>query len=125
MQIPVLSLGFFALTLLAGCAPTTPVATAPPPGSPSVPFNSGTILSLRAVAAPIGTAPAPWRAALLAAASGTGSKRSDPSAPLIEFIVRVDDGATLSIVQTNNLDLHKGDRVVIRYEPSAQLARPG
>jgi hypothetical protein len=28
-------------------------------------------------------------------------------------------------VQSNQLDLHTGDRVVIRYEPTAQLARPG
>jgi hypothetical protein len=110
---------------MAGCAPSTPVATAPPPGSPSVPFSAGTILSMRAVAAPAGSAPAPWRAALLAAASGTGSMPSDPAATLIEFIVRVDDGATLSIVQANNLDLHNGDRVVIRYQPTARLARPG
>ena len=123
MQIPVLSLGYFALTLMAGCAPATPVATAPV--SPSVPFSAGTILSMRAVSTPPGSAPAPWRAALLAAATGTGNTANDPSAPLIEFIVRADDGATLSIVQSNNLDLHKGDRVVIRYEPTAQLARPG
>ena len=123
MRIPVLCLGLFAVALTAGCAPATPVATASAPASPSVPFSAGTILSMRTVATPAGSAP--WRSALLLAATGTGSTGSDPSTPLIEFIVRADDGATLSIVQTNKLDLHKGDRVVIRYQPTAQLARPG
>lgn len=121
MRIPVFSLGLFAVALIAGCAPAIN-ATAPAPGSSSVPFSAGTILSMRAVATPAGSAP--WRAALLAAASGTGGAGSNSAAPLIEFIVRADDGATLSIVQSNNLDLHKGDRVVIRYEATAQLARP-
>lgn len=123
MRIPVLCLGLFAATLMAGCAPATPVATAPAPASPSVPFSAGTILSMRAVATP--DSAAPWRAALLAAASGSGGAGTDSPAPLTEFIVRADDGATLSIVQSNKLDLRKGDRVVIRYEPTAQLARPG
>lgn len=123
MRIPVLCLGLFAVTLLAGCAPAKPVASAPTPASPSVPFSGGTILSMRAVATPAGTTP--WRTALLAAASGTGGIGADPSTPLIEFIVRADDGAILSIVQSSDLDLHKGDRVVIRYQPTAQLARPG
>ena len=125
MRIPVLCLGLFAVTLMAGCGPTAPVATAPAARSPAEPFSTGTILSMRAVSSAGGSAQAPWRAALLAAATGGGSTGSDPSSPLIEFIVRADGGATLSIVQTNNLDLHKGDRVVIRYDPTAQLARPG
>lgn len=123
MRNPVLCLGLFAVTLIAGCARATPVTTAPAPASPSVPFSAGTILSMRAVATPAGSAP--WRAALLAVASGSGGAGTDSSTPMTEFIVRADDGATLSIVQSNKLDLHKGDRVVIRYEPTAQLARPG
>ena len=77
---------------------------------------------MRAVIASEGSAP--WRAALLAAAS-TGGSATDRTAPLTEFIVRADDGATLSIVQANQLNLRAGDRVVIRYQPTAQLARPG
>ena len=50
---------------------------------------------------------------------------TDQPAPITEFIVRADDGATLSIVQSNKLDLRTGDRVVIRYEPTVQLTRPG
>jgi hypothetical protein len=61
---------------------------------------------------------------LLAAASGEQGS-GDRADPLTEFIVRADDGATLSIVQSNRLDLHTGERVVIRYAPAVQLARPG
>lgn len=122
MRIPAFCLGILALVVLAGCARPAPLATNPSPAPQSTPFSAGTILSLRAVSTSTGSAP--WRAALLAAASGsTGG--SDSPVPLIEFIVRADDGATLSIVQSNKLDLHTGDRVVIRYEPTVQLARPG
>ena len=66
----------------------------------------------------------PWRAALLAAAAKTGPTNQPPTS-LVEFIVRTDDGATLSFVQDNSLDLHPGDRVVIRREANTQLGRPG
>jgi outer membrane lipoprotein SlyB len=46
------------------------------------------------------------------------------TAPLTEFIVRTDDGSTLSIVQANALGLHTGDRVVIQRDNGAHLARP-
>ncbi len=123
MRIPAFCLGFLALVVLAGCARPAPLATTnPSPAPQSAPFSAGTILSMRAVSTSTGSAP--WRAALLAAASGS-SGGSDSPAPLTEFIVRADDGATLSIVQSNKLDLHTGDRVVIRFEPTVQLARPG
>ena len=124
MRILAFCLGILALVVLGGCARPAPLATNPSPAPQSTPFSAGTILSMRAVSTSTGSAP--WRAALLAAASGStgGSTASEPAAPLIEFIVRADDGATLSIVQPNNLDLHMGDRVMIRYEPTVQLARP-
>ena len=121
MRIPAFRPGFLALVVLAGCARPASLATNPSPARPSTPFSAGTILSMRAIDASAGSAP--WRAALLAAASG-GSGGGAPPAPLTEFIVRADDGATLSIVQSNKLDLHTGERVVIRYEPTVQLARP-
>lgn len=121
MRIPAIRPGFLAIVVLVGCARPAPLATNPSPARPSTPFSAGTILSMRAVATPAGSAP--WRAALLAAASG-GSDGSTSPALLTEFIVRADDGATLSIVQSNKLDLHTGDRVVIRYEPTVQLVRP-
>jgi hypothetical protein len=110
------------LIVLAGCARPAPIATSPSAAPPSAALSAGVILSMRPIGASVGSPP--WRAALLAAASGD-SGSSDRPAPLTEFIVRADGGATLSIVQSNQLDLHTGDRVVIRYEPTAQLARPG
>jgi hypothetical protein len=108
-----------ALIVLAGCTSPAPIATKQ---STAPPLSTGIILSMRAIGG--SAAATPWRAALLATASG-GSDANDRPAPLTEFIVRADDGATLSIVQSNKLDLHTGDRVVIRYEPTAELARPG
>ena len=110
------------MVVLGGCASPARLATNPSPAPPSTPFSAGTILSMRAVSTSTGSAP--WRAALLAAASVAGGGTDQP-APLTEFIVRADDGATLSIVQSNKLDLRTGDRVVIRYEPTVQLTRPG
>jgi outer membrane lipoprotein SlyB len=63
----------------------------------------------------------PLRAALLADAGG----HDDGNRSLVEFIVRVDDGATLSIVQTNEPDFRKGDRVIILRDDRTRLARPG
>jgi outer membrane lipoprotein SlyB len=67
-----------------------------------------------------------WRAALLNGAAESG--RPAPTGMLAEFIVRVDDGATLSIVQPNDAGLRVGERVVLA-RPSAvtgspRLARP-
>ncbi len=44
---------------------------------------------------------------------------------LFEFIVRADDGATLSIVQANTASFRTGDRVVILRDDTARLAPPG
>ena len=100
---------------IAGCAPANPPKAPLQPAS----INTGTILSMRAVGPP--GAVEPLRAALLAAYSGN----DDGSLPLVEFIVRADDGATLSIVQTNEPGFRKGDRVVILRDDRTRLARPG
>ncbi|HET7882433.1 MAG TPA: hypothetical protein VFL55_16225 [Acetobacteraceae bacterium] len=62
----------------------------------------------------------PFRAALL---TETG-KSENASAALVEFIVRGDDGAMLSIVQANDADFRQGDRVVILRAAQTRLARP-
>lgn len=65
---------------------------------------------------------APWRAALLAdGAAGEPQGRE----PLVEFIIRADDGETLSIVQGNEPGFHAGDRVVILRDDRTHLTRPG
>ncbi len=80
--------------------------------------STGTILSMRAVAAR--ASQDPLRSAMLpAGASPNYGVRS-----LMEFIVRTDDGATLSIVQTNEPGFRTGDRVVIMRDDLTHLARP-
>ena len=69
---------------------------------------------------PIATFPpdGPARAALIAG-RGSGELAS------AEFIVGMDDGSTLSIVQNNEPGFHAGDRVVILHGGRTRLARPG
>jgi outer membrane lipoprotein SlyB len=108
-------LGLMTLAGIAGCAPANPPKAPVQPGS----INAGTILSMRPVG-PRGSAEA-LRAALLA----DGGGHDDGNRSLMEFIVRADDGATLSIVQTNEPGFRKGDRVIILRDDRARLARPG
>jgi outer membrane lipoprotein SlyB len=61
-----------------------------------------------------------WTVALMADAGG-GLRGGEP---LAEFIVRADDGATLSIVQANDQGFRMGDRVVIVRAAQTRLARP-
>ena len=100
---------------IAGCAPANPPKTPVQPAS----ISAGTILSMRAVGPP--GAVEPLRAAMLAESSGN----DDVSRPLMEIIVSADDGATLSIVQTNDPGFRKGDRVIILRDDQTRLARPG
>ncbi len=106
-----------AVTLLgiAGCAPVNPPKVAVQP----TPAAAGIILSMRPVSE--SATEEPLRATLLA--TGGGQEASDRS--LVEFIVRVDDGATLSIVQPNDAGFQKGDRVIILRDGRTHLARPG
>ena len=98
---------------LAMCAPAPSSKVLVPPA----PFASGRILLARPVAAP--AADGPLRAVLFEEAGGAGQ-----AAP-VEFIVRTDDGLTLSIVQDNGPGFQAGDRVVILRGDRARLARPG
>jgi hypothetical protein len=100
---------------VAGCAPVSP----PKPPAQSAPVGAGVILSMRTVDLRSGIDPV--RAAL----GVDGSGQDDGNRSLVEFIVRSDDGATLSIVQTNQPGFRKGDRVVILRDGRTRLARPG
>ena len=107
-------LSLAALAGIAGCAPAGPPKVVVQPAA----TGTGTILSMRAVDRHV--APEPLRAVLLADSSGyDDGKRS-----LVEFIVRADDGATLSIVQANEPGFRKGDRVIILHDDRTHLARP-
>ena len=116
-----LCLGLVVMVAVAGCAPTnqfTPASTAT--GQPATTRN-GTILSMRKVTVPVGQDS--WRKLLVG--SGDIQRAGDNNAaPLTEFIVRTDDGTTLSIVQANALGLRTGDRVVVLRDTGAHLARP-
>jgi len=102
------------LATLSGCA--TPSAQAP---APTAAGGGGTILLMRDVNAPSGGEP--WRTVLLSDSGGRDRDRHN----LVEFIVRADDGATLSIVQSNELGFRTGDRVVIVHDGQTRLARSG
>lgn len=104
-----------SLTVGPGCAPSPPSR----PVATPVAANAGTILSMRAVSASADDGP--LRTALLIDATA----QRESSQKLVEFIVRVDDGATLSIVQGNEAGFRTGDRVIIRRDEIARLARPG
>ena len=113
----------FAMASAAGCtATTTPAAVSPGSASHAVVAKGGTILSMRSVNAQSDTAS--WRAALLAGAGGSGGAARGGESTLVEFIVRTDDGSTLSVVQANEAGFHSGDRVIILRNDQTRLARP-
>ena len=109
-------LGLTVLVGIAGCAPASVPRVAVQPAATGA---GGIILSMRAVTSHASMQP--LQAALRA--NGVGS--DDPRQSLVEFIVRGDNGATLSIVQANDAGFHAGDRVVILRDTTAHLARPG
>ena len=115
LPLTLLLLGLIALAGIAGCAPANP----PPVATQPATISAGTILSMRAVYAHAGDDP--LHAALLT----DSARANDRSRSLVEFIVRADDGATLSIVQVNEAGFHTGDRVVILHDETTHLARPG
>jgi hypothetical protein len=108
---------------MAGCAPTNVTVS----GSPSTTATTktagtGRILSMRKVTGQ--SSSAPWRTALLVDAGGARATNISDSAST-EFIVRTDDGATISVVQTNDTGFRTGDRVVILRDDRTHLEHPG
>ena len=102
---------------IAGCSPgqvattvrSAPVRTADGP-------SAGRILALRHVL---------YRGA----AAGFLPPDELPTGPgtttATEFIVRTDDGATLSIVQANEAGWRPGDRVLVLHGEASRLVSPG
>ena len=109
-------LAFPVLMTLAigGCAPGKPV---PPPAAASARSGpgQGTIVSVRPVVAP----PSAASRILIAGISGHG----DAVRAVSEFIVRTDDGRTLSLVQSNEANFRQGDRVALTAGARTRLAR--
>jgi outer membrane lipoprotein SlyB len=67
----------------------------------------------------------PWRVALLADTGGATAAVNDGNSHLTEFIVGIDDGSTISVVQTNELGFRPGDRVSVLHDGHTHIARPG
>ncbi len=124
-DIPLASPLLLAL-LLAGCAPHAgPVADT----SHQVPLGGveyGVIASLRPVAVPVDPAE---RRILAAIGMGPALNRDRaanqaPPPSEMEFIIRADDGRTLSVMQPNDQDFHAGERVALSPGPRTRVARP-
>jgi outer membrane lipoprotein SlyB len=109
---------------VAGCAATNAtVSGSPAPTVPPKAASVGKILSMRSVTAQSNSAP--WRSVLLADAGAAGASNDSGKNALTEFIVRTDDGATISVVQSNEPGFRPGDPVIILRDGPTRLARPG
>jgi outer membrane lipoprotein SlyB len=111
-----------ALALAFAAASCAPVAPVPATGTSAAAIGAATVLAVRPIAPAAGSEAGGWRAALLNGA-GESSGPAPAAASLAEFIVRVDDGATLSIVQANADALRVGDRVTLA-RPAAAIGSP-
>ena len=110
------------LSGVAGCAPGNTSATnAAVTAASQAKVSTGTILSMRAVK--VSNNSAAWRAGLISEARAT-TLAPDDTQPRMEFIVREDGGATISVVQSNELGLHPGDRVAIQRDNETRLTHP-
>ena len=110
-------LGVGACTSANNRAPGMETAVAQPANA-----SLGTILSVRTVTTPDGGSV--LQAALLADAGGVTTPGNGGGRSVTEFIVRQDDGAIISVVQSNLLGFHPGDRVSIQRADRVRLARP-
>jgi hypothetical protein len=111
-----------ALAGSAGCsASNSPSPGAAAPVAHVASGKGGRILSMRPVT--LRTGQDTWRAVLLAD-TGAANAAEPGNTALTEFIVRSDDGATLSIVQANTPGFRPGDRVTILQGENTRLAPP-
>jgi outer membrane lipoprotein SlyB len=109
-------------TSVAGCAATNAtVSGSPAPTVTPKAASVGKILSMRRVT--VQSNSAPWRSVLLADAGAARANDGGKDA-LTEFIVRTDDGATISVVQSNEPGFRPGDPVIILRDGQTRLARP-
>jgi outer membrane lipoprotein SlyB len=121
--------GLFAVASIASCTSANTAASSGPAlaGRPVV-VSAGAILSLRTVTAD--NTALPWRSVLLADAGAANTANDSGNTRgghvhVVEFIVRTDGGAVLSVVQANDADFHAGDRVMILRGDTTRLVRPG
>jgi outer membrane lipoprotein SlyB len=105
------------LALAGGCAPAPPkppTAAALPPAA-----NLGIIVSMRAIPSDSNAT------ARVLGAVGGGGATGPAEGAIYEFIVREDNGQTVSVVQPNDAQFRPGDRAILLGGPQARLARAG
>ena len=106
---------------LAACAPASGTM-APSAGAPGgdEPARSATVVAVRPVPAPGND----MRGTILGAI-GTGGATEPGTEATCEFILRTDNGQTISVVQANAEGLHAGEHVVLSMGPRRRVARAG
>ena len=115
-----------ALTALLGVSACAPVSTTTPyPDTLGTAGRGsyGIIVSCRPIAA--AAAGGDVRGAILGAVGGPAGNGAGQGAAeaVFEFIVREDNGQTLSVVQTNAAGLRPGERVVLSMGTRTRLSR--
>jgi len=61
--------------------------------------------------------------AILGGVAGTAAEKSLSSGQAVEFIIREDNGQTISVVQTNEDNFHPGERIVLSRGARTHIAR--
>lgn len=119
------AVAFSADIWLSACAPAMP-----PPRAQAA-NSAGTILAMRPLAMrPIEPAGSGADALEGLALAASGPAAGEPGSgqnlgPKMDFIVRVAEGGTIAVVQTNELGFRVGDGVVIVHSDRTRLSRPG
>jgi outer membrane lipoprotein SlyB len=113
-----LALALTALLGVSACAPGG--ANSPAPGAIGGAGRAsyGVIVSCRPIEAAAG---GDVRGAILGAVGGAAGQGASEAA--FEFIIREDNGQTLSVVQTNAAGLRPGERVVLSMGTRTRLSR--
>lgn len=106
---------------VAACAPAPTVPAAPTVDAAG--FWHGVIVAMRPVSiADPPAGPADIRATILGAIGDQALARQAGAGDATEFIVRGDDGRTLSVVQTNQDRLQPGERVMLSTGAHGRIA---
>ena len=103
----------------SACAPaSTSVVSAAAPAAPAGGPDGGVIVTIRPMTAASDR--------ILLALNEGGATRAGRSAPAMEFIIRENDGRTISVVQTDADGFQPGERVTLTGGARTRIARlPG
>lgn len=114
-----------ALLCVAACAPPAATTAASAPGysgnetEPAAHVSYGVIVAMRR----IGGTGTTTGAILGAVGGGLAGGAPPDSATAFEFIIRQDNGQTVSVVQTNEEGLRPGERVALSMGTRTRLTR--